>query len=473
MKAFKYLFIGALMLVFSAPVMAQDAEEQATIDQITKLILNSNGNTAAIADQVKQVYKKNKKKPVVLVAMGNAFKEVKDTAQARTFAQYALDRKNDYAPAYILLGDLEAIAGNGGKAAGYYNQAIYFDPQNEVPYIKYANVFRKVSPREAISKLNDLHAVRPDIEVDAIAARFLYEDNQLEKAVQTYNKVPLAKLERADLTNLATANYFLGKHADGLKVVETAIQRFPRHAPFNRLGMFFNYELKNYDQSLVFADRLFNQSDSTKISWMDYFYHGLGLREGPKNYDAAIEKFNSALAIAEKKDHANIIQSIYMAYSAKNDFDNALTYYNKYIEAKGNPSASDYSSLASMYLKRAESAADADKKSWMLKADAVYGEAIQKFPENEEYLSILRARLNASMDPELKEGLAKPYYERAAAILVANNARTPRETERLVECYRYLGWYYNEQANKEMCQSYWRKVLELDPANTEAEQFLK
>ena len=38
---------------------------------------------------------------------------------------------------------------------------------------------------------------------------------------------------------------------------------------------------------------------------------------------------------------------------------------------------------------------------------------------------------------------------------------------------RYLGWYYNEKADKATCQSYWRKVKELDPTNTEADQFLQ
>ena len=42
MKAIKYLFIGALMLVFSVPAVAQD-EDQATINAITKVIKENKG----------------------------------------------------------------------------------------------------------------------------------------------------------------------------------------------------------------------------------------------------------------------------------------------------------------------------------------------------------------------------------------------------------------------------------------------
>ena len=42
MKTIKYLFVGALLMLFSAPVMAQD-EDQATIDNITRVIKNNKG----------------------------------------------------------------------------------------------------------------------------------------------------------------------------------------------------------------------------------------------------------------------------------------------------------------------------------------------------------------------------------------------------------------------------------------------
>lgn len=51
-----------------------------------------------------------------------------------------------------------------------------------------------------------------------------------------------------------------------------------------------------------------------------------------------------------------------------------------------------------------------------------------------------RARTNSAMDPETTEGLAKPYYEKVAEMLLAKNE--PRYNSALIECYSYLGYYY-------------------------------
>lgn len=474
MKAIKYLFIGAMMLVFSAPAMAQD-EDQATINAITKVIKDNKSGFDAIKDEVKAVYKKNKKNAKVLTAMGVAFKEAGDTATAREYANYALKAaKNHYAPARLLLGDIEAIADKAGDAASQYQMAIDDDPMNPEGYFKFASVYRKVSPRLAVAKLEELRAKRPDIAVDIKAGSFLFEAQEFDKAIESYKKAPLSQFERPDLTNFAIAYYFTGKHAEGLPIIEEGVKRFPRHAPLNRMGMFFNYETGNYDKALEFADRLFNASDSLKASWMDYFYRGLCLQSARSDYDGALKDFNTALGMdVPATNRISLIQTMYQAYSTKGDFDNAIKFYNDYLVAKGNPSANDYNSLARMYLKHAEEVPDAEKEQWMMKADQTYGEAIEKFPANAEYLNILRARLNATMDADMTKGLAKPYYEAAANMLEAKGNLEAGEKSRLVECYRYLGWFYNEKADREKCQSYWRKVKEFDPTNTEADQFLK
>ena len=60
MKAIKYLFLGALMTGFSATAMAQ-TDTKTVIAEITKTIKAA---PADLADQVKAVYKKNKKNPL-------------------------------------------------------------------------------------------------------------------------------------------------------------------------------------------------------------------------------------------------------------------------------------------------------------------------------------------------------------------------------------------------------------------------
>ena len=151
MKTIKCLLIGVLATAMSTPSMAQD--NKTTIDAISKVI---KANPEAAKDQVKDVYKKNKKNAEVLVGIGRAYFEAKDTANAKIYANYAIKANKNYGAGYILLGDIEVVKDDGGAAAGWYQQAIYFDPKNPDGYLKYANIYRGRSPEEAVSKLNDL-----------------------------------------------------------------------------------------------------------------------------------------------------------------------------------------------------------------------------------------------------------------------------------------------------------------------------
>ena len=125
MKAIKYVLMGVLMLGFGTSVKAQDGSK-ADVDAVKKLI---SSKPADLDKQMKAFYKANKKNADNLIAFGRAFYEAKDTANARTYAEYALQAsKNKCAPAYILLGDIAALDDNGGAAAAQYDQAIYADP---------------------------------------------------------------------------------------------------------------------------------------------------------------------------------------------------------------------------------------------------------------------------------------------------------------------------------------------------------
>ena len=116
MKAIKYLVMGVLLTGFSTTAMAQELETKAAIDAIK----NKSGN---VTELVKVAQKKNKKNADALIAIARAFYEQGDTANARVNANLALEAgKQKFAPAYILLGDIEAvvavIGGEDGTVAG-------------------------------------------------------------------------------------------------------------------------------------------------------------------------------------------------------------------------------------------------------------------------------------------------------------------------------------------------------------------
>ena len=192
MKQMKYVLMGVLMLGFGTSVKAQNGS-MTDVDAVKNII---SSKPADLDKQMKPFYKANKKNSENLVAFARAFFEAKDTANAKTYAHYALEAsKNKCAPAYILLGDIEALNDDGGAAAAQYDQAIYADPKLVEAYYKYALVYRKIDPRGAAAKLDQLKQNRPDVSVDAIKGHIYMIAGDRKSAYESFKLVPVDKID--------------------------------------------------------------------------------------------------------------------------------------------------------------------------------------------------------------------------------------------------------------------------------------
>ena len=472
MKAMKYLVMGVVLAGFSTTAMAQDGTK-ADVDAVKKIISSKPAN---LDDQMKPFLKKNKKNAENLVAFARAFYEAKDTANAAVYADHALKANKSYAPAYILKGDLRALAEDGGGAASLYDQAIYFDPKNPDGYRKYASVYRKIDPRGAVAKLNDLRAQVPDYPVDAIIGHVNYISNNFEEAIEAYDKVPQNKLEKMDIIESAFSAYLTQKYDKGIQMAEFGLGKEPRNSTLNRLAMFCNTEKGNYDKALDYADRLFNKSDSANISYMDYVYYGNALN-GLKKHDEAIAMYKKALEqeFDNKDKKAGVIKTLSDAYKGINDFDNAVKYYEQFLSDVSKASASDYAGLGRLYAQHANILDDQIQKLEKLKkADEVYASLLSKYTDIEDYVAFQRARIGMQMDPESKEELAKPHYEKLVELLGSKAERDNTDNVRLIEAYRYLiSYYLINKDDKNTAKEFATKLQQVDPENETAKQVLE
>ena len=466
MKTMKYLFIGAVMLSVAAPAIAQDGSK-ADVDAVKALIASKQTD----AKSLKPFYNKNKKNAENLTAFGRAFYEAKDTTHAREYAEYGMKLK--YAPAYILRGDIAALSEDGGGAAGYYDQAIYFDPKNPEAYRKYASVYRKISPEGAVAKLNELRSQVPNYPVDAIIGHINYISNNFDEAIAAYDKVPQNQLEKIES---AFSAYLTQKYDKGIQMAEYGLQKEPRNSTLNRLAMFCNTEKGNFDKALDFADRLFNKSDSANISYMDYVYYGNALN-GLKRHDEAISMYMKALdqEFDNKDKRAGVIKTLSDAYKGTKDYENAIKYYEKYLNEVSKASASDHAGLGQLYVQHANNTEDAvEKLAKFKKADEVYANLLTKYTDIEDYVAFQRARIGMYMDPESKQELAKPHYEKLVELLGTKAERDNTDNVRLIEAYRYLiSYYLITKDDKATAKEFATKLQEVDPDNETAKQVLE
>ncbi|MBR2151136.1 MAG: hypothetical protein IJ902_07125 [Prevotella sp.] len=472
MKAIKYLFATALLVGFTTAAQAQDGSKN-DVNAVKQII---SSKPADIDKQLKPFYKANKKNTENLVAFGREFLAVKDTAHAREYANYALQAsKNKCAPAFLLLGDIEAISDNGGGAAAQYEQAIYVDPKNPEAYYKYANVYRKISPSGAVAKLNELREQRPDIAVDALAGRIYYMSNEFDKALEAYDKADRSKMEERDLSDYAMSAFFKQDYQKALDVAKFGLTKNPRHAAFNRLAFFNSTELKKFDDALMYADALFNKSDSAKFSYYDYTYYGNALI-GAKQPEKAIEMYELALKqedLDNKAKRAGVVKQLSDAYRDKEDYINAIKHYKDYLSNMEKPTANDLAALAGLHMQHGSTLTAEAQAEAFRNADAAYADLAEKYENAVEYATFMRARVNGQMDPDQSKGLAKPYYEKLVELIGPKAELDNTDKARLKESYHYLISYYFIQKNdKETAKQYAQKMLVIDPENDIAKQVL-
>ena len=470
MKAIKYLVMGALMLGFGTQVKAQDGSK-ADVDAVKKMI---SSKPADLDKQMKPFYKANRKNAQNLYEFGRAFYEANDTANARIYANYALEAsKNKFAPAYVLLGDIAALSDDGGAAAAYYDNAIYYDKKLVEAYRKYAMVYRKIDPNGAARKLDELKANCPEVSVDAIKGHIFMVGGDEKAAYNEFKKVPISQLDKDYLNEFARVSYFQGHYEDALAACQEGLKDKPRNATFTRLAMFSNYELKNYEAAKDYIYKYFNETDSAKFSEYDHYYAALiydALGEKQNAYD----EYDKALALVQDGSMIKrwtILKTLSDAYLKDNNFEKAIKYYQEFTASKPGLTFDDEESLATIYSKYAKE--DAARKDELTnKAADIYAELAKKYPNQVAYATYMRANLRNSLDNNMEKSLAKPDYQKLVDILVAKADRTKGENTMLKTAYHYL--MFNSYINKDVAgaKTYAEKILAIDPEYKAAQEIM-
>ena len=462
-----------MMLSVSAPVVAQD--NKAAIDEAIQLV-----KSKADAKEVKSFAKKFKKNGEVLTGLARAFYEAQDTASAKVYATQASGLK--YAPAYVLLGDIAALADDGGAAGMMYQQAMHFDPKYPDSYIKYATMYSKVDPAGAVSTLEQLRSVNPDFPVDLPLAKLYMKANKLDDAITSYDKwyasTDYSKKEPGDVAGYALIHYMKKNYDKSMQIIKEASEKYPRSSSINRIGLMNTIALKQFDDALNWGDRLFTKSDSMNFNDFDYTNYAQAY-VGKGQYDEAIALYRKGMEVskADKDAVNNLLKEISDAYMQKGDFDNAVAEYRKYLDGTSKKTASDYSTLAEMYYKHAADLQGDEQKASIKEADKIYEEVEGLFANNVDVLAYVlnrRGTLNVILDPDSKEGLAKPVFEKLMQLMEAKADRSDADNKKLVTAYRYLMSYdLLVQDNKQAARDWAQKILDIDPENEQAKAVIE
>ncbi|MBO5719934.1 MAG: hypothetical protein J6R61_00145 [Bacteroidales bacterium] len=446
--------------------VAQDANYPYNYIGLGKMLFDTNVKEAE-ANFKKAVKLSKTEKAAVNTNIARAYFEA-GLPQYKKYLEAASRANSEYAPLYVLQGDIALKNGETGLAAGEYENAIYYDKNCVEAYVKYAKMHYPINPKFAISKLEALLNLN---QASAIAQREYAEAlfnagrfTQAVKAYATYMSNP--NHFASDRARHAALMFFDKKYEESLTIIEEALKDNPDDILLNRFAMYNNNALENYEQAANHGAKYMNEeANADLLTAQDYSVYGNALKKvnRPEEYVALLEK-----AVAKNPEDAALVKDLSDAYKAADQMVKSADAMAKYMELAGDEvKTMDFFNLGRAYYSAAQADTVVDSKNELFKkADAAFAVVAERAPEDYRG-NMWRARAHSGMDPETELGLAKPFYEKVVEMLEANG----NKGKDIIEAYQYLGYYsylkeyaenpqgakYNETRN------WWGKILEINP----------
>ncbi len=463
---------------FYNKALAADPEFSLANVGLGKYYLKSK-NTKAAEDAFSLALKKNKKDVTVNVAIADAYfaNGQEDKANAKIDEAIKADKKSPLP--YILQGEMLEAKGNVGDAAGKYDMANLFDPTNTLAYLKSAKVYQNINFQLAIEKLKKVLEINPNYYIAYREIGNIYTGRGFyPQAIEAYTEFFKNKTYTVtDITRFASDYYFTKNYDAAAALLKEGLAIEPNNFVLNRLYMYTLVDSKNYTDALPVAQKFFSldAKKSDKIA-QDYMSYGDALAKN-NQMSAALEQYKLGIAMDSSK--VSVYKDIAGTLADANKYEEAAQFYKEYI-AKADTSvveSSDYFKMGRFYfyaagaLKGATDQASKDKAIGFLKeADKAFTVVTVRKPDS--YLGYFwRARTNSKLDPDTKEGLAKPFYEQTVAALLKKDNGASNKPE-MIESYSYLTIYNFLKGDKAAAADYCQKWIALDPDSKQAKDIL-
>ena len=422
-----------------APAEVQfDAAAKATKNKDGKLLTmiaqaygetdsKNTGKAQTYLTAAQTAYKKDD--PALMVARGDVFLHSdQGGGEAMTSFDRAIATNPSYAQAYYKKGQLSVRSRNFNAARESLSKAIELDPS-------YAPAYREL-------------------------ADMYYYAGQYELASTTFQKY-LGLAERTPSTDAQNASflYLTKKYTEALVEVNKVLVSDPKNFTMNRLKPYLLYETGDFTGAATAMETYMKVAPKEKIIDEDYKYRDLILSKTGKS-DEAMAGIQERI----KKDPSktcDLQNELATIYANKKDYKGAISVYKyKLNNCKGD--LTDQFRLATAFT--------GDKQ--YTRADSVYNIILIAKPTYAPG-HLARARVNGYLDPEAKQGLAKPHWDKYIELSKAEGADATKFKEGLVEAYGNLGMYNFQKGDKATALSNFEQVLVLDPGNQGAASNIK
>lgn len=480
MNKIKCTFIF-LLLTIAASVSAQSnfkAMEEALAQVIHKYSLQAD----TLAHRISDRYRKD---PAAQMHIGRSYYRNREYAKAQLYIDKALKINSHYGLAYILEGDIAAFQGDSTKAVEYYKQCIKKDPKETFGYLRYVKIISKKQPQKAVAALETMHTNCPDYPVALSQAYIWYSNLDFAKAAEAYSHVDSIDMDEENISRYAFSFYYLQKFSESCHIAENGLQHYSNSPKLYRIIFYDLAEMKKNKEAFSYGTKLFQSftNNNIKETRLDNEYYGLVCNRLGYYNDAMkqLASFINRDSIFNTKDRYSIsqqVKKIIDGIKAGGDFKLAAQTYNCYLNNRDNASDFEIFQLTEIYRDQVDDAT-------ALKEDATHAyqqlDSIYNLFERNHcnwnqidavyyYHAIYCTNI---LDPNAVKGLAIPLYTKLINYELTNRNAGTRERNLLKNAYVYMSYYYANNRQKVKAKEYARKVLEIDPNNTNARNLIK
>lgn len=436
------------------------------------IALTTNPNEAEL--NFKETIKKSKKECEGLISIAQAYYKLspKKLIEAKKYIDLAISVDSKNGSAYLLKGLISLENKDNSDASLQFDRAIYFNPNLLNAYLYESKVMAASRNfPQALEYANKPIAIDPSYwPAYKNLGELYYENLKYSEAVSNFEIYFNNVTDDKDITHFAYSLFFDKQYQKAKGMIEIMAQHNSNDYILLRLLGYISYETKDMQNGKSIMDKFFSLIPPDKILSDDYLYYGKMLSANG-NDSLAIEKYK--MALIKDPDHYQIYDELTRACTKTKQYEQALSYQTQYLNLKPAVNSADYFQFGKLYYSCGN---NLDVKSDSLKQLGYFQKADSLFEKVEinsptSYLgSFWRARVNSIIDKESTLGLAKPHYEKALEILLKDPVKYKKE---ISEVYAYLGFYYFVNENKNTSVEYWKKLQEIDPENTKAQEALK
>ncbi|GBU07420.1 hypothetical protein AwDysgo_07510 [Bacteroidales bacterium] len=420
----------------------------------------------------------DKKNPQIYTSVAQAYIAVKEYALAEEALSKARKVDRKFSGIFVAEGDALMQQGKVGEACSRYENAILYDKNDKVAYLKEARVYKNIEPQLSLDILDRLIQVDPDyIPAYAEIGEINYARGYYVDAINAYAKfIEIPGVPLKHQINYASLLYFTKEYDKSLEQIKIILVHEPDNVVMHRLQAYNNYELKNYELGLQEIEHFFAITPEDQVITLDFITYGR-LLEKNKKADLAVMNLKKALTLDDSK--LEIYKEIAIAYSTLGNYVETVSFYKQYFAKDENAPLGDifnagiasYNAANQQGSNEEPIALDSTLRlEYLNLADDFFSQVVERSPDT--YLGYFwRARCQSAIDLDTSLGLAKPYYDEAVEKMEANNADNRRDKD-LIEAYSYLGYYFYLNGDMDSSKDRWRKILEKDPDNAVAKQAL-